>query len=167
MSETEDDKYYNEHAEMMGHVSLAWNDCHSEVLQIFHTLSNMDWKSAQAIFLSLRSDQAQRRMTRALMDSVLVTENDQPLLELGRSLLKQLDDLAGERNAATHTMWVTLMPDRKIIPHPRIEKHGKLEEDFQAQFSRLTTQLRELFRQLLDFDAALQVHLEQRKTAKI
>ena len=35
---TEDD-YYEEHAALLGHVTLAWNDCQYMVLSIFHTLS--------------------------------------------------------------------------------------------------------------------------------
>jgi hypothetical protein len=45
-----DDKYYNEHAALLGHVTLAWNDCHFEVLSIFHILSGLSWSKAHAMF---------------------------------------------------------------------------------------------------------------------
>jgi hypothetical protein len=36
-----DEEYQNEHAAMLGRVTLAWNDCHSTVFTIFHDLSGM------------------------------------------------------------------------------------------------------------------------------
>jgi hypothetical protein len=160
---TPDDKYYNDHAALLGLVSLAWNDCHSMVLNIFHTVSGMSWTKAQAAFLAIKADQAQRDMTIALLNAVLATENDSRMLELGTSLLGKLGGLAGERNLAAHTMWITTLPDRKIVPHPGIMKPKLLREDFETQFSELTTKLRDLFRRLLEYHAALRVHLEQRK----
>ena len=41
-----DDNFYNEHAGLLGHVALAWNDCHGVVLSIFHTLSGVSWRNA-------------------------------------------------------------------------------------------------------------------------
>jgi hypothetical protein len=64
---------------------------------------------------------------------------------------------------ATHTMWVTVMRQRKVSPHsdlPEPPKH--LKEDFKSQFSKLTTDLRDLFLELLLHHSALRVHLEQR-----
>src|SRR5262245_41147547 len=63
----DDDKYYEEHAALLGHVTLAWNDCHYEVLSIFHTLSGVSWRNASAIFLALRSDRDRREITLELM----------------------------------------------------------------------------------------------------
>jgi len=37
----------------------------------------------------------------------------------------------------------------------------KLKPDFKSQFENLTRRLRKLFRELLNYDAALRVHLEQ------
>jgi hypothetical protein len=41
-----DENFYNETAPLLGHVALAWNDCHSVVLSIFHTLSGVNWRNA-------------------------------------------------------------------------------------------------------------------------
>ena len=49
-----DENFYNEHAALLGHVALAWNDCHSVVLSIFHTLSGVSWRNASSIFLALK-----------------------------------------------------------------------------------------------------------------
>jgi hypothetical protein len=88
--------------------------------------------------------------------------------EHGTQLLGQLGTLAGQRNLATHTMWVTVMPQREVRPHPELPRPKHLEEDFKSQFSKLTTKLRNLFRELMTHHAAVRVHLEQpnvRRTA--
>jgi hypothetical protein len=157
-----DDKYYEDHAALLGLVALAWNDCHYMVLSIFHTLSGLNWNRAYAIFLALKSDHARREIVLELMKEVLKTDNDQPIRELGTQLLRRLGRLGGERNVATHTMWVTVMPQREVRPHPALPRPKKLKEDFKSQFSTLTTNLRNLFRELMTYDAALRVHLEQR-----
>jgi hypothetical protein len=143
----------------LGHVTLAWNDCHSMVLDIFHTLSGLSWGKAQAVFLALKSDHDRREITLVLMAEVLNTENDQPLREQGTKLLGQLAGLAGERNLATHTMWITVMPQREVRPHPALRRPKNLKADFKSQFTSLTTKLRGLFRDLLRHHAALRVHL--------
>jgi len=159
-----DENFYNEHAALLGHVALAWNDCHSVVLSIFHTLSGVSWQNASSIFLALKSDHDRRETTLALMDQVLSTDNDRTIREWGTQLLGQLGNLGYEGTVATHTMWVTVMRQRKISPNPDLPKPPKhLKEDFKSQFSKLTTNLRYLFRELLLHHSALRVHLEQRK----
>jgi hypothetical protein len=166
MSDTDDeDRFYNEHAALLGHVTLAWNDCQSMVMDIFHRSSGMDWDKSTAVFLALKSDQSQRDITVALLKSVLNREADSGMCELGTSLVGRLGTLAGERNAATHTMWVTVNPSRRIEPHPAIPRPKNLKANFKDQFENLTTNLRKLFRDLLKFQAALRVHLEQRATS--
>jgi hypothetical protein len=157
-----DEDFYNEHAALLGHVTLAWNDCHSVVLEIFHTLSGGSWEAASSTFLALNSDYERRKITLERMNGILDTYNDQAISELGTQLLSQLRSLAGERNLATHTMWVAVMPQREIRPHPGLPQPKSLNADFKAQFSKLTTGLRGLFRELMRYDAALRVHLEQR-----
>jgi hypothetical protein len=166
-----DDKYYEDHAALLGYVTLAWNDCHSTVLAIFHTLSGVSWEKASAIFLALKSDHDRREITLALMKEVLNTENDKPMREWGTRLLNQLAGLAGERNLATHTMWVTVMPQREfqptgqpqVQPHPNLPRPKNLKEDFKSQFGRLTINLRNLFRELMGYESALRLHLESTK----
>jgi hypothetical protein len=112
----DEDRFYNEHAALLGHVTLAWNDCQSMVMQIFHTLSGTSWAQSTSVFLALKSDQSQRDITVALLLAVLNRADDDGLRQLGTSLVGQLGSLAGERNAATHTMWITVMPSRKVEP---------------------------------------------------
>jgi hypothetical protein len=162
MADTDDeDRFYNEHAALLGHVTLAWNDCQSMVMQIFHTLSGTSWAKSTSVFLALKSDQSQRDITVALLLAVLNRADDDGMRQLGTSLVGQLGSLAGERNAATHTMWITVMPSRRVEPHPAIPKPKILKPDFKSQFEGLTQKLRKLFRELLKYEAALRVHLEQ------
>jgi hypothetical protein len=157
----DEDRFYNEHAALLGHVTLAWNDCQSMVMQIFHTLSGTSWGQSTSVFLALKSDQSQRDITVALLLTVLNRADDDRMRQLGTSLVGQLGSLAGERNAATHTMWITVMPSRNVQPHPAIPKQKALKPDFKSQFENLTQNLRNLFRKLLDYEAGLRVHLEQ------
>ena len=158
-----DETFYNEHAALVGHVALAWNDCHSVVLSIFHTLSGVSWHNASSIFLALKSDHDRRETTLALMDQVLNTDNDRSIRDQGTQLLGQLGNLGYEGTVASHTMWVTVMRQRKVWPHPDLPEPPKhLKEDFKFQFLKLTRDLRDLFRELLLHHSALRVHLEQR-----
>jgi hypothetical protein len=152
MTTVSEDKYYEEHAALLGRVTLAWNDCHYMVLSIFHTLSGESWEKAYATFLALKSDHARREITLKLMKQVLNTENDEPIRKRGTHLLGQLRGLASERNLATHTMWVTVMEQREcppeVRPYPALPWPKELEEDFKSQFSNLTMTLGSLFREL-------------------
>ena len=117
-----DEKFYNEHAALLGHVALAWNDCHSVVLSIFHTLSGVSWPNASSIFLALKSDHDRRETTLALMDQVLNTANDGPIRDQGAQLLGQLGNLGYEGTVATHTMWVTVIRQRKVDASKNLAK---------------------------------------------
>jgi len=161
MTAVSDDKNFEEHAALLGHVTLAWNDCHSIVLSVFHTLSGVSWGKASAIFLALKSDHARREITLELMKQVLNTKNDEPIRKLGEQLLRKLGKVAGERNLATHTMWVTVLPEREVQPHPALPRHKKLQEDFKSQFSKLATDLRHHCHELMKYEGGLRVHLEQ------
>jgi hypothetical protein len=159
-----EDKYYKDHAALLGHVTLAWNDCHYMVLRIFHILSGVSWERAYAVFLALKSDHDRREIALALMKEVLNTKNDQAMRERGTELLGQLATLAGERNLATHTMWATEMPQREVRPHPALPRPKNLKDDFNSQFSDLTTKLQTLFRELVLYHAAFRAHLGQRNS---
>ena len=88
------------------------------VLSIFHTLSGVSWPNASSIFLALKSDHDRRATTLALMDQVLNTANDRPIRDQGAQLLGQLGNLGYEGTVATHTMWVTVIRQRKVSPQP-------------------------------------------------
>jgi hypothetical protein len=164
-----EDKLYEDHAALLGRVTLAWNDCHYMVLLIFNVVSDEGWEKACTKFFDQPSDHNRRGITRTRMKEVLNTKNDEPIREKGTQLLDALDTLAKERNLATHTMWASVpihtmwtvgTPKNEIRPHPAVPKPENLEEDFEAQFTSLTTKLSSLLWELELYESALAVHLE-------
>jgi hypothetical protein len=160
MTTITEEEHYNEHAALLGHVALAWNDCHYMVLWIFRTLSGLSWSEAADSFLAQKTDHNRRGITLSRMKEVLNTRNDDLMRERGTQLLDQLGELADERNLATHTIWASVMPDREVRPHPALPRSEKLKDDFKSQFSDLTTKLRDLAGELMQYESALHVHLE-------
>src|SRR5215469_17280597 len=137
-----DENYYNEHAALLGGVTLAWNDCHYMVLSIFHTLSGLSCGTEFDDFLALKFDHLRRKRTLERMKEVLNTENDLDMRECGIQLLDQLSKLTGDRNVATHTMWALTMPARsepEFQPRSGLPWPKNLDTDFKSQFSNLTT----------------------------
>jgi hypothetical protein len=160
MTTITDDEYYEQHAALLGRVTLAWNDCHYMVLWIFRTVSGLSWSKACDSFLAQKTDHNRRGITLRLMKEVLNTRNDDQMRERGTQLLDQLGKLADERNLATHTIWASVMPDREVRPHPALPRSEKLKDDFKSQFSHLTTKLRDLAGELMQYESGLHVHLE-------
>ena len=138
---TAQQKYIEDHAALLGRVTLAWNDCHYRVLLIFNILSGEDWEKACATFFDQPTDQNRRGITRTRIKKVLDSENDKQLREKGTQLLDALDNSAKERNLATHTMWASVpihtmwtvgTPKNEIRPHPAVPKPENLEADFRV-----------------------------------
>jgi hypothetical protein len=166
---TAQEKYIEDHAALLGRVTLAWNDCHYMVLLIFNTLSDEGWEKACTTFFEQPSDHNRRAITQTRIKEVLNTKNDEPMREKGTQLLDALYKLAKERNLATHTMWASVpihtmltvgTPKNEIRPHPAVPTPENLEEDFESQFRSLTTKLGSLLRKLELYESALAVHLE-------
>jgi hypothetical protein len=158
-----------DHAALLGRVTLAWNDCHYMVLVIFNTLSDEGWEKVCTTFFEQPSDHNRRRITQTRIKEVLNTKNDEPIRKKGTQLLDALDKLAKERNLATHTMWASVpihtmwtvgTPKNEIRPHPAVPKPENLEWDFESQFKSLTTKLGSLLRELELYESELAVHLE-------
>jgi hypothetical protein len=169
---TAQQKYIEDHAALLGRVTLAWNDCHYRVLLIFNILSGEDWEKACATFFDQPTDQNRRGITRTRIKKVLDSENDKQLREKGTQLLDALDNSAKERNLATHTMWASVpihtmwtvgTPKNEIRPHPAVPKPENLEADFESQFTSLTTKLGSLLEELEYYEDALATHLEIRR----
>lgn len=119
------------HAELIGRVAIAWNDLHRAIGQLFEEFS--DSEAAKQRYWSARSDAVQRNLTFAAGVTAL-----KPLLELRQrfeTAMREIDALAGDRNAALHTYWTRNFPDRKIGPHEQVPKHKRLRDDFVTQFT--------------------------------
>lgn len=128
-------------SERIGNVTISWNSCQEMLFMIFWRLTAMPHEAATGIFFTLKSDSTQRDITGALVKARL---SDRPTLK--KELLdniEKLNKLAGERNAAIHTMWDNAGGLQNIVPSRMVTKHnGKLEkEEFLIQFLRLTIAL--------------------------
>jgi hypothetical protein len=163
------DTVIEEHAALLGRVTLAWNDCHYLVLLIFNTLADEGWEKACSTFFEQTSDHNRRGIAQTRIKEVLNTKNDEQMREKGTQLLDKLAKLAVERNLATHTMWASVpiqtmwtvgAPKNEIRPHPAVPMPKNLEQDFKSQFTSLTTKLGSLLRELDLYENALAVHLE-------
>ena len=71
MPDTDLEKQYDEHAALVGHITLAWSNIHSEVFAIFSLLCGMEGRRSEAIFFALKSDASQRDITLAIINEVV------------------------------------------------------------------------------------------------
>lgn len=129
------------HAMVIGMVTVAWNGAQENVFRLFHLLSGMPKPMAEAVFFSLKADSAQRDITRAVCEHT--TELNEKYRQNAIDLIVKLDKLAGQRNAAVHTMWDddaarrgSITPSTKHAAH-----HRSLKPDPTAQFQELTVEL--------------------------
>ena len=145
MSDPDLEKQYDEHAALVGHVTLAWSNIHSEVFAIFSLLCGMKGSRSEVIFFALKSDASQRDTTLAIINEIL----SEPLRNKAKTLFGRLSGFAGERNLAAHTMWATRMPAGNITPNPMICQPPLLRQDYEQQFQTLIDRLRDLFRDMM------------------
>ena len=113
----------------------------------------MPAQQARDVFLTLKSEFAQRNIALAAGKTALAK---QPALsDQFQTTIKAINDLAGERNAAVHTMWgmewVYWGPahySAKIGLLPGATRHEKLKDDFPAQCAELRRKLQDHFMEL-------------------
>jgi len=125
------------HAELIGRVAIAWNDLHRVIGQLFEEFSNSE--TAKQRYWATRSDAGQRNLAFAAGMAALRLLPE--LRQRFETTMREIDALAGDRNAALHTYWTRNFPDRKIGPHEQIPRHGRLRDDFVAQFTDLVARL--------------------------
>jgi len=125
------------HAELIGRVAIAWNDLHRVIGQLFEEFS--DSEAAKQRYWAVRSDAAQRNL--AFAAGVAALRKLPNLRQRFETTMKEIDALAGDRNAALHTYWTRTFPDRKIGPHEQVPKHRQLRDNFVAQFTELVSKL--------------------------
>jgi hypothetical protein len=145
------EKQYDEHAALVGHVTLAWSNVHSEVFAIFSLLCGMEGRRSEVIFFALKSDASQRDITLAIVNEML----SEPLRKKAKMLFGRISGFAGERNLAAHTMWATRLPAGNITPNPSLRQPSLLRQDYEQQFQTLIDRLRDIFRDLMDLRAEM------------
>ncbi|MEQ1942262.1 hypothetical protein ABMA32_07545 [Mesorhizobium sp. VNQ89] len=145
-------KALDKFATTLGHVTITYNEAQAFVLSIFINLSGAERHVARAMFFSIKSDAGQRDMTiamaRARMLDADPVESDN--LKSVIAAIEGLSKLAGERNAAIHTMWYLdsedgaspdSPPDYWMTSDPNSIRHPKLQEDAETQFKELIGKL--------------------------
>ena len=145
--QSEADKY----AFLIGHIVISWNEVHWAVYALFLELSGMDPDRAKDVFFSVRNNSTQRDMTLAAGKNALTAHPT--IWESLRMTINELDKLAGERNAAIHTMWgfnyynALLDPGGKLSfgPMANTVPHKSLKDDFPAQCDQLRATLKSHF----------------------
>jgi hypothetical protein len=92
------------HAELIGRVTLMWSDVHAQVGQLFEDFCSSE--EAQKRYWETQSDRTQRQL---LLSVGSVALQDYPnLRERLEKTMAEIDRLAGDRNAATHTYWASI-----------------------------------------------------------
>lgn len=139
---------WNEHAALVGRVTLAWNGATMQVLRIFCHLTGIGSPLAETIFFSHKSDRAQRGMILAIAKQVDLGEKDCRALS---SLMKALDKVAVGRNLAAHTIFSLSLFDpetgawgARVVPALTPAQDVRLEPDFEQQFQAVERTLSDI-----------------------
>jgi hypothetical protein len=136
MAEAQD--LMTEHAQLIGSVVIAYNKVQWVIFVLFVALSGMPAEEARDIFFALKSDRLQRDITLAAGKTALA---EHPALwERFETILENINELAGERNAAVDTMWaidwqywgVPSLYFPKVGFASEAIPHEKLKDDFPA-----------------------------------
>lgn len=145
-------KAFDKFAKTLGYVTIKYNEAQAFVLHIFINLSGAERHVARTMFFSMKSDAGQRDMTIAMARVLMVNEEGEATDECKRVItaIESLAKLAGERNAAIHTMWYLdgedsespdSPPDYWMIPDPNSIPHPRLQQDVEKQFTALIGKL--------------------------
>lgn len=145
-------KAFDKFAKTLGYVTIKYNEAQAFVLHIFINLSGAERHVARTMFFSMKSDAGQREMTIAMARVLMVDDEGKETEECKRVIaaIESLSKLAGERNAAIHTMWyldgevgesADSPPEYWMIPDPNSIPHPKLQQDVEKQFVALIKKL--------------------------
>lgn len=146
------EKEWNEHAALIGAVTLAWNRTVYQLLRVFTHLTGVESPVADAIFFSPQSDSSQRRLIRRVAEAVGLAKADQDALN---KLLSRLDKVSTGRNLATHVIFGVTAFDRatgiwgpKVVPALSPPQDHRLQDDFASQFRKVERDLGNIFQDL-------------------
>ncbi len=132
--------------QLIGAITIVWNDAHEQVFKLFWYFSGMSKDQAEAVFFSLRADSSQRDITK----SIIRKHPNHPEEHKAHAIkwITTLDKKSGERNAATHTMWDSKgFMEGKIIPSKEVSAeylNRNLSDDNSSKFGKLLNSLHEV-----------------------
>lgn len=146
------EKEWQEHAALVGAVTLAWNQTVHQLLRVFCHLTGLESPLAEAIFFSPQSDSAQRNLIKRVAAAVGLADGDRKTLD---KLLKRLEVASRGRNLATHMIFGITAFDQdtgiwgpKVVPSLTPPQDSRLEADFTAQFRKVEHELAAIHRDL-------------------
>ncbi len=151
------DKIRDSFAQKVGLAFMAWTSCCDTVFDIFESLTRLDKETAAAIFRRVRNDRTQREIT--LDVAKIRLSKDIEILSALEEALKQLGELASERNMAAHVSFgmhfdenwnVKMKPLRSIRPW---DEKANAEEQVENLAKKLNECGESLFNLLLKINA--------------
>jgi hypothetical protein len=144
-------------ARKVGLAFIEWNACCDFVFEIFKSLTGLDRETADAIFRRVRNDRTQRDMTLDAAKIRLAAKTD-ILLEL-QEALRQLGELASERNIAAHVSFHVHFDknwDAKMKPSRPVrawDENSNIDEQMEILAQRLNKCGEVLFELLVQINA--------------
>lgn len=93
----------------IGRLTVLWNDIHFCIFLLFWKLMDKDIEKSEAIFFLLRSDRAQRDLTKSLVKATLERHPD--VQNRTCKAIEAINDVSGRRNDFIHAMWINDHPN--------------------------------------------------------
>lgn len=145
-------KEWEEHAALVGKVTLSWNRCVHQLLRVFTHLTGVESPVADAIFFSPQSDSSQRRLIERVAGAVGLAEKDQAKL---KALLRRIEKVSAGRNLAAHTIFglsaydpATGVWEPTVVPALSPPQDSRLQADFSRQFREADIKLSDIYQDL-------------------
>lgn len=143
---------WNQHAQIIGRLMLAWSRTTYQLLRVFTHLTGLGSPLAEPLFFSHASDAGQRKLLISVAEAVgLPTE---PKAQL-KKLLKRLEDIAAARNIAAHTTFGMTLFDAesgawgpKVIPALGQHVDKRRQTNLDRQFREAIAELDSIFNDL-------------------
>lgn len=148
-------KEWQDHAALIGAVTLSWNRCVHQLLRVFTHLTGIESPVADAIIFSPQSDSSQRRLIKRVAEAVGLEDTDQNALN---KILKRLDSVSTGRNLAAHIIFgITVFDPEtgdwgpKVVPALMPSQDHRLHDDFTTQFKEVERNLAAIYKDLDDW----------------
>ena len=146
------EREWQEHAALIGRVTLAWSQNAHKLLQVFTHLTGIESPLAEAIFFSPQSDSAQRNLIKRIVSAVEVDDVHRNSL---LRILKSLEQVSSGRNLAAHVIFgisafdpATNQWGATVVPTLDPPQDPRLKSDFAAQFREVEQTLYAIHRDL-------------------
>ncbi|WP_292295029.1 hypothetical protein [Marivita sp.] len=108
----------------IGRIVVRWNELHFILRTLFISAMQTDLDTASAILSQAPSDQAQRKIIKAVIKSKI---EDEGILSENKKIFSEIDALSGERNNFIHGLWFSLPEEGIAVP----SRHGDRRKKFQ------------------------------------